>query len=290
MQTPVIRLALDEATARRVSDVLEEAFPFGEISISAFETSKDAWSVEVFGSPEMDSGELAAAMREALGPESAGLRLEPGSIDEKDWVAKSLEGLKPVRAGRFVVHGAHDRGAVSVNMIGIEIEAALAFGTGHHGTTRGCLLAIDRLLKTRRFESPLDLGTGTGVLAIALARAQKAPVLATDIDPISARIAGENARANGAGAFVRSVHAAGFGHPAFAEHGSFDLIVANILARPLMSLSTDVAKRLALGGSVILSGLMNHEERMVRAAYAVRGLAHVATTRLEGWSTLVLRG
>ncbi|RXF72039.1 50S ribosomal protein L11 methyltransferase [Hansschlegelia zhihuaiae] len=287
-QSPVIRLDLDEATAKRVADVLEEAFPFGEASISAFETGPDAWRVEVYGGPDMDAGELAAAMRDALGPESAGLRLEPGVIDERDWVAKSLEGLKPVRAGRFVVHGAHDRSAVAPNAIGIEIEAALAFGTGHHGTTRGCLLAIDRLLKLRRFAKPLDLGTGTGVLAIALALAQKTPVLATDIDPVSVRIAAENARANGAGPLVRSVHAGGFGHPVFGEQGPFDLIVANILARPLVKLSTGVAQRLSADGAVVLSGLMTIEERMVRAAYAARGLNVVAATRLEGWSTLVL--
>lgn len=288
-QTPVIRLSLDEATAHRVTDVLEEFFPFGEISISAFETGKDAWSVEVFGSPDMDAGELASAMREALGPESAGLRLEPGAIDEKDWVAKSLEGLKPVAAGRFVVHGSHDRDKIPDGVIGIEIEAALAFGTGHHGTTRGCLIAIDELLAERRFERVLDLGSGTGVLAIAIALAQQSPVLATDIDETSARIAQENAEANGAGAFVRSVHADGFGHPVFAEAGPFDLIVANILAGPLVALAGDIRANLAEGGSVVLSGLMTHEEPTVRDAYLAQGLRLVSARQYEGWSTLVLR-
>jgi ribosomal protein L11 methyltransferase len=288
-QTPVISLDLDEAAARRVSDALEEAFPFGEISISAFETARDAWRVEVFGGPEMDADELAQAMREALGPESAGLRLQPGAIDEKDWVAKSLEGLKPVHAGRFVVHGAHDRDKIPAGAIGIEIEAALAFGTGHHGTTRGCLLAIDELLSARRFERVLDLGSGTGVLAIAIALAQDGPVLATDIDETSARIAGENATANGAGAHVESVHAEGFDHPVFAERGPFDLIVANILAGPLVALSADVAARLAESGAVVLSGLMTHEEQTVRDAYLAQGLTHVSARQLEGWSTLVFR-
>ncbi|HEY0292759.1 MAG TPA: 50S ribosomal protein L11 methyltransferase, partial [Hansschlegelia sp.] len=275
-------------TAKRVVDVLEDAFPFGETSISAFETGKDAWSVEVYGSPELSTDELAAAMREALGPESAGLRIEAGAIDEADWVAKSLAGLDPVPAGRFVVHGSHDRDKIPTDVIGIEIEAALAFGTGHHGTTRGCLLAIDELLSQRRFERVLDLGSGTGVLAIAIAIAQQAPVLATDIDEVSARIAQENAEANGAGQFVESIHATSFDHPLFAERGPFDLIVANILAGPLVDLSGDVAAHLAPGGAVVLSGLMNDEEDRVSAAYAAQGLNVTSARRLEGWSTLVL--
>jgi ribosomal protein L11 methyltransferase len=287
-QTPVIRLHLDEATAKRVVDVLEDAFPFGETSISAFETGKDAWSVEVYGSPELSTDELAAAMREALGPESAGLRLEPGAIDEADWVAKSLAGLDPVPAGRFVVHGAHDRDKIPADAIGIEIEAALAFGTGHHGTTRGCLIAIDELLTVRRFERVLDLGSGTGVLAIAIGLAQQGPVLATDIDEVSARIAQENAEANGAGAFVQSIHATSFDHPIFAERGPFDLIVANILAGPLVELAPEVKAHLAPGGAVILSGLMNEEEDRVVGAYAAQGLKVVDAKRLEGWSTLTL--
>lgn len=289
-RSPVIRLDLDEATARRVSDVLEESFPFGEASISAFETGPDAWRVEVYGSPDMEAEELAAAMREALGPESAGLRLEAGVIDEHDWVAKSLEGLKPVPAGRFVVHGSHDRDKVPAGVIAIEIEAALAFGTGHHGTTRGCLLAIDELLTERRFERVLDLGSGTGVLAIAVALAQKSPVLATDIDETSARIAGENAEANGAGAHVVSVHAESFDHPVFAERGPFDLIVANILAGPLVALAPDVKRHLAKDGRVVLSGLMTHEESRVLDAYAAEGLRLAKSMQLEGWSTLVLQG
>lgn len=284
----MIRLSLDEATAKRVANMLDDAFPFGEVSVSAFETGKDAWNVEVYGSPELSSAELAQAMREALGPESAGLRVEEGAIDEADWVAKSLAGLNPVPAGRFVVHGSHDRDKIPADVIGIEIEAALAFGTGHHGTTRGCLLAIDELLTERRFERVLDLGAGTGVLAIAIALAQRSPVLATDIDEVSAQIAQENAQANGAGAFVESVHATGFDHPVFAERGPFDLIVANILAGPLVELAGDVERHLAADGRVVLSGLMNPEEDRVRGAYEAKGLKLVSARQLEGWSTLVL--
>jgi len=289
MSTPLVRLRLDEATAKRVADVLEEAFPFGEASIAAFEVTKDDWTVEVYGGPEATAEELAAALREALGPESAGLRIEADAVEEADWVAKSLAGLAPVPAGRFVVHGSHDRDKIPADVIGIEIEAALAFGTGHHGTTRGCLLAIDELLTERRFERVLDLGSGTGVLAIAIGLAQQAPVLATDIDETSARIAGENAEANGAGAFVESIHATSFDHPVFAERGPFDLIVANILAGPLVELAPDVKRHLAADGRVVLSGLMNHEEDRVLAAYAAEGLGLISSRQLEGWSTLMLK-
>jgi ribosomal protein L11 methyltransferase len=288
MNTPLIRLRLDEAAARRIADLLEESFPFGATSISAFETAKDAWSVEVYGSPELSADALAQAVRGALGPEAQDLQIEQDSIEEADWVAKSLAGLDPVPAGRFVVHGAHDRDKIPADAIGIEIEAALAFGTGHHGTTRGCLLAIDELLAERRYERVLDLGSGTGVLAIAIALAQQGPVLATDIDETSARIAQENADANGAGALVHSIHATSFDHPVFAERGPFDLIVANILAGPLVDLAPEVASHLAEGGRVVLSGLMNAEEDRVRAAYAAQGLNVLDAKQLEGWSTLTL--
>lgn len=290
MSTPLVRLRLDEATAKRVADVLEDAFPFGEASVSAFETAKDEWAVEVYGGPDATAEELAAALREALGPESAGLRIEKDAIEEADWVAKSLEGLAPVPAGRFVVYGSHDRDKIPADAIGIEIEAALAFGTGHHGTTRGCLLALDELLTGRRFERVLDLGAGTAVLAIAVALAQRGPVLATDIDKMSVQIAAENAAQNGAGDFVEAVHATGFDHPVFAERGPFDLIVANILAGPLVELAPDVKRHLAEGGRVVLSGLMTHEEERVLDAYHAQGLTPVATRQLEGWSTLVLAG
>jgi ribosomal protein L11 methyltransferase len=288
MPTPLVRLRLDEATAKRVADVLEDVFAFGEVSISAFETTKDDWTVEIFGGPETPVEELAQGVRNALGPEATGV-VEAVTIDEADWIAKSLEGLKPVPAGRFVVHGSHDRDKIPADVIGIEIEAALAFGTGHHGTTRGCLLAIDELLDERRFERVLDLGAGTGVLAIAIALAQKSPVLATDIDEVSARIVQENAEANGAGPFVRSIHATGFEHPVFAERGPFDLIVANILAGPLIDLSGDVAAHLAEEGVAVLSGLMTHEEQAVRDAYEKQGLEFVSARQLDGWSILVLK-
>nr|MBA2399781.1 50S ribosomal protein L11 methyltransferase [Bradyrhizobium sp.] len=207
----------------------------------------------------------------------------------KDWVKATLEDLVPVRAGRFVVHGHHDRARVPSNKIGIEIEAALAFGTGHHGTTRGCLLLLDHVLKAWRPRRVLDLGTGTGVLAIAAARSLQENVLASDIDPLSVRVAQENARLNGSGHLVQAIRATGFSAPEFAQAGPFDLVLANILANPLREMATPMARHLAPSALVILSGLLTPQAASVIAAYRARGLVPVRHLRIDGWSSLLLR-
>ncbi len=206
-----------------------------------------------------------------------------------DWVARSLEGLKPVRAGRFLVHGAHDRRRRQVGDLAIEIEAGLAFGTGHHGTTAGCLEMILDVARRERPRRVLDLGTGSGVLAIAIAKLLPARVLATDIDPVATRVAAGNARLNGVRARVRTVTAAGFHHPALAAARPFDLIVANILARPLMRVAPQMAAHVATGGSLILSGILERQREAVLAAYVGQRFRHVRTLRREGWVTLHLK-
>jgi len=195
----------------------------------------------------------------------------------------------PVRAGRFIVHGQHDRARVPPNKLGIEIEAALAFGTGHHGTTRGCLLLLDEVLKACLPRRVLDLGTGTGVLAIAAAKALQIRVLASDIDPLSVRVAHENARLNGAGDLVETIQATGFSAPHFAERGPFDLVLANILANPLRQMATPMARHLAPSALVILSGLLPHQAQSVIAAYRARGLVLKRHIQIEGWSSLLMR-
>jgi len=192
-------------------------------------------------------------------------------------------------AGRFVVHGSHDRDRVAPNKLAIEIEAALAFGTGHHGTTRGCLLLLDHVLKSSRPRSLLDLGTGTGVLGIAAAKALHRAVLASDIDPPSVRVAAENATLNHVGNQVRVIRATGFAAPDFARCGPFDLVLANILANPLRQLAGPMARHLAPGARVILSGLLTHQAPAVIAAYRARGLVPLRHLRIEGWSSLLLR-
>ncbi|MCB1489502.1 MAG: 50S ribosomal protein L11 methyltransferase, partial [Bauldia sp.] len=161
--------------------------------------------------------------------------------------------------------------------------------TGHHGTTAGCLAAIDRLAKTRRIRSALDVGTGSAVLAIAIARRLKVPVLASDIDPVAVRIAAGNVRLNGASPLVRTVCAAGVDRAAFAREGGFDLVVANILAGPLVALAPALCRRLAPAGTLVLSGLLEHQRNRVAAAYRAQGLRFVRSQVREGWVTLTFR-
>jgi ribosomal protein L11 methyltransferase len=167
------------------------------------------------------------------------------TIAARDWVEASLEGLAPVPAGRFIVHGRHDRARVPPNKLGIEIEAALAFGTGHHGTTRGCLLLLDQVLRSKMPRRVLDLGAGTGVLAIAAAKALRRKVLASDIDLRSTIVANENAALNGVGDLVWSICASGFSAPPFRARAPFDLVLANILANPLRQMAPVMATHLA---------------------------------------------
>jgi ribosomal protein L11 methyltransferase len=210
------------------------------------------------------------------------------SFGDKDWVAASLEGLAPVRAGRFTVHGSHDRNQVPANTIGIEIEAALAFGTGHHGTTRGCLLALDDLLKRKRPSRPLDIGTGTGVLAIAAARALHLRVLASDIDPVAIATTRNNVRFNKAGAYVQSFVARGTTARAMQANKPFDLVFANILMGPLVRLAAPMSRLLAPGATVILSGLLHAHANAALAAYRAQGLHLIRQIKLDEWTTLVL--
>jgi ribosomal protein L11 methyltransferase len=192
-----------------------------------------------------------------------------------------------VRAGRFFIYGMHDRGRVPTNAVNLRIEAGAAFGTGHHGTTVGCLMAYDQLLKARRFAKVLDVGAGTGVLAIAAARTGSAKAVGTDIDRVSVRIARENAKVNAAGA--RFVHASGLSHQAVRADAPYDLVFANILARPLVRLTQDIKGALKPGGVAILSGLLRTQERYVLAAYLSHGFRLDHALRRDAWATLVLR-
>ncbi len=217
-----------------------------------------------------------------------------GPVPEEDWVAMSLEGLKPVRAGRFVVYGSHDADALRPGDIGLRVEAGAAFGTGHHGTTRGCLLALDALARgrlgtTNRPRRVLDVGCGTGVLAMAAAKRFAIPVIATDVDPDSVQVAEANARANGVAPFIRHYTAPGTRHSEVRRGIPFDLVMANILMDPLIKLSAELTEIISPGGHLILSGLLDSQEDRVLAAYRPRGLTLEARRRLEGWSTLVLQ-
>jgi ribosomal protein L11 methyltransferase len=208
-------------------------------------------------------------------------------LADADWLAMALSGLPPVRAGRFFVFGMHDRGRVPVNTINLRIEAGAAFGTGHHGTTVGCLLAYHQLRKRRRFNRVLDVGTGTGVLAIAAAKTGARIALGTDIDRVSIRIARENARVNRV--LARFVHADGLSHRLVARTAPYDLIFANILARPLATLSRPITRNARTGGAIILSGLLRGQARFVLAAFRSHGAVLDRRINRDAWTTLVLR-
>lgn len=277
----------DARSARGVAERLTEILDPDEVAVSAFEAGA-AWCVElVFASAPNDAS--LRGLVESVAGHAAAQSLTFGVIAPRDWVASSLEGLAPVAAGRFVVHGAHDRTRVAANRIGIEIEAALAFGTGHHGTTRGCLLALDRLLKKTHPRRILDVGTGSGVLAIAAARALRQSVNGSDIDPHAADAARSNAKLNHAGALFRVICAAGLLDARLRGGAPYDLIFANILLAPLKRLARPAAAMLAPGGSIILSGLLYGDEPSALSSYRAQGFSLVERIRLDGWVTLVMQ-
>jgi ribosomal protein L11 methyltransferase len=278
----------DEIVAKRVVDLLTESFFEGQAAIAAFEGPGGRWDITVHFAEAPDQVSIRELVGLAAGGEAA-RDIAFDIVEAKDWVKATLQELVPVRAGRFIVHGQHDRENVPPNKLGVEIEAALAFGTGHHGTTRGCLLLLDQVLKAYRPRRVLDLGTGTGVLAISAAKALRIRVLASDIDPLSVRVAHENARLNGAGDLVETIHATGFSAPEFARRGPFDLVLANILANPLRQMATPMAQHLTSSALVILSGLLPHQAQGVIAAYRARGLVLKRQIRIEGWSSLLLQ-
>ena len=212
-----------------------------------------------------------------------GMTVEP--LPDQDWIRLSQEGLPPVRAGRFFVYGAHDAGQVPHGVIPIKIEAGLAFGTGHHETTSLCLGALSDIARERSFRNVLDLGTGTGLLAIGAAKLWKRRVMASDIDPVAVEVARDNAVANDVGPWVACVVADGLASPLLSRAAPYDLLIANILAGPLTRLAPEIIKSLAPGAVLLLSGLLNNQEKLVASFY--RDLRYVGARRSGPWSALV---
>ena len=272
--------AIAEAAAVSLdSDPLLEGATY---SILEEDEDKGIWRIDAFPNDADDARGIEARLKA-----HDGLSVMVEKLADADWLAMSLSGLPPVRAGRFFVYGAHDQGIVPGNTVNLKIDAGAAFGTGHHGTTVGCLIAFDELLKRERFERVLDVGCGTGVLAIAAAKTGSKVAVGTDIDQPSVRIANENAKLNMADA--RFVHAFGLNDRKVRQHGPYDLVFANILAPPLVSLSQDIKSALSLGGVAILSGLLRTQERRVSAAYLSRGFILERRIHRDAWSALVLR-
>ncbi len=278
-------------------DAAPETLPaFSEVfegiaaSVATVEVVADRlWRIEAFFQTEPDPGALTVAL--ALAAAAGGwptpeirVRAEPVA----DWVLATYHRFPPFRVGCFFIHGGHWQGRLPAAAIPLTIEAAVAFGSGEHGSTSGCLLALDRL--RRRLSRPrvLDLGCGSGILAIAAAKAWRVAVTCADNDPVAVRTAGDNARINGLGDRFRGVVSTGFGNPGLA--GPYDLILANILAKPLVRLARPMAARLAPGGRAVLSGLLREQERLVLQAYRARGLALERRIRRGDWVTLVVKG
>jgi ribosomal protein L11 methyltransferase len=280
------RLYTDAGTARRLLDALGEALATGEAAVATFEEA-GAWTVEVYFEAPPDQDAVRALIGDLAG-DAASEGLAFTAVAAGDWIAQSLAGLAPVSVRRFVIHGAHDRHRIAPNRIGVEIEAALAFGTGHHGTTQGCLVALDRIVDRKRVRRILDVGCGTGVLAIAAARATRRPVTAGDIDPVSVRVARANARLNRVGALVHVIQANGLADRRMRASAPFDLVFANILLDPLKQLARPVRQVVAPGGRVVISGLLAGQAKAALAAYRPRGLVLERRILLDGWMTLVL--
>ncbi|MCZ4092162.1 50S ribosomal protein L11 methyltransferase [Sinorhizobium psoraleae] len=278
-----------EKQAEAVLDVMSVVFEDEDYAIATMEIDekRDVWEASIYMMADEEDG-VRARLAEALAANFSHLSIEREVLPDIDWIAKSLEGLAPVRAGRFVVHGSHDRDKVNTGEIAIEIDAGQAFGTGHHGTTAGCLEVLASVAHTRAVRNVLDLGTGSGVLAIAAWKLLHVPVLATDIDPIATRVARENARRNGVVNGMTFATAPSFHSTAFSANGPFDLIIANILARPLMKMAPQLVANLAAGGSVILSGILAEQRWRVLAAYNGQHLKHVRTIWRNGWVTIHL--
>ncbi|HEY8380688.1 MAG TPA: 50S ribosomal protein L11 methyltransferase [Microvirga sp.] len=286
--THVMRLTTDERSARAMTDLIGEIFDPAETAVAAFETEDGGpWLLEAYFAREPDEDAIRELVRPLVGAEADRAVFMP--LEQQDWVKASLEGLNPVRAGRILVHGSHDRDQRRPNDMAIEIEAALAFGTGHHGTTKGCLLAFVDEMKRRPPRRVLDVGTGTGILGFAAAKILKRPVVAGDIDPEAVRVARDNARLNGIGGLMRLYVGPGVRSPLADRRRRFDLVFANILAKPLRLLAPSLSRVASRNGTLVLSGLLAHDVAGVLSAYAAQGWRLQRRYDLEGWAALVLK-
>ncbi len=271
-----------EALAEAMEDFLPE--PVG-VGVFEIEDGSGRFEVGIYFEEEPDDTELAL-MAAIYGAKPFAV----SEVPETDWVAHVKRELQPVEAGRFYVYGSHDADKVPEDRVALLIEAAMAFGTGHHGTTKGCLLALDRLDRAGfRGRNVADIGCGTAVLAMAAAAIWGLPVIASDIDPVAVDVARANAEANGLADKVICVEAAGFAQPDLKARAPYDLVFANILKGPLLDLAPHMETNVATGGYVILSGILNSQADEVAAAYKRAGFLLTARDEIAEWTTLVLR-
>ncbi|MFP4273655.1 MAG: 50S ribosomal protein L11 methyltransferase [Paracoccaceae bacterium] len=272
--------------AEALGEAMERLDPApGGVGVFELEDGSGLWEVGGYFTEAPDQAGLAV-----LAAAHGAKPFAVSELPETDWVAKVRRELSPVVAGRFFVYGSHDADKVPDDMVPLLIEAAMAFGTGHHGTTQGCLVALDRLAgQGLRPGTVADIGCGTAVLAMAAACLWQVPVLAGDIDEVAVEVAEANLAANGMDGRVRCVVAAGFDHPDLLAAAPYDLVFANILKGPLIDLAPDMAARLSPGGHAILSGILNEQADEVREVYAGLGINEVLRDVIGDWTTLTLR-
>ena len=280
-QPPLWKAAIPcrKSEAPDIEAVLEIAPPHPQAVLRAEDPFRDECVVEALYDVEPD-GDLITQV--------TGKPVQVQLLPDADWIRLSQEGLPPVRAGRFFVFGAHDAGIVPHGVVPMRIEAGMAFGTGHHETTALCLAALSDLAKQRRYQNVLDIGCGTGLLAIGAAKIWRQKVTASDIDPVAVEVTRENAVANGVGPLLSSFIADGPAHPMLQALAPYDLIMANILAGPLTRLAPGICRILAKGGTLVLSGLLHWQENLVLSYYRPHGLTVQGIRRDGSWSALVL--
>ncbi len=274
--------------ARRISNFLERDYGEDGVAVSLDERPDGLWSVDAYFEAG-EAEEITERLRDWLGADAFGVPVIVELLPETDWVGAGLKALKPIAAGRFLLHGSHDRWHVPTGSMRIEIDAGRAFGTGHHPTTTGTLFTLDQLMRRRRFARPLDLGTGSGVLAIAMAKVLRRRVIATDIDPVAIEVARENARRNGVAGLLRFEVASGVDARVIRSGAPYDLVAANILAEPLLRLAPRLVPLIARGGMLVLSGLLPHQRERIVAAYRAQRMHLVSACVFDGWSVLVLK-
>jgi ribosomal protein L11 methyltransferase len=275
----------DRAQAYATGNALQDFLEPPPDALTVFENGPDRWRVEAYfdmtQGPRDIAGELAGFIPEPLPA------FTTEDVPDLNWVAISQAALPPVRAGRFTIHGSHDRDRVARGPNTILIDAGEAFGTAHHATTLGCLLAIDRLVRSHTFGSVLDLGCGSGVLAIAVAKSlPHARIVAADMDAQSVKVAAENVRLNGVARQIKVTQASATTHPDIRSRAPFDLLIANILAGPLIRLAPSLSRAVAQGGTLVLSGILIPQAPEVIASYLAQGFALLRHDRITGWSTL----
>ncbi len=283
-------LSARKPEANHIASILDVHFEEEGVPTVLFEDDDHPgnWCYSIYVETH-EADDREAQIYNLLGSDGFGLKVAHEVLGDVDWVTHTLQELSPVSAGRFFVHGSHDSHLAKNKPVPVEIDAGQAFGTGHHGTTAGCLDMLEICLRQRLPVAAMDIGTGSGVLAIALAKAARGSVLATDIDPIATQVARENARINGVEGHILFETATGFQHPTFAKFGPADLIFANILARPLEALAPALTAHVLPGAPVILSGLLPDQRARIVAAYRLQGLVLEKFHIRDGWLTLLMR-